>query len=331
MFLKSFVRRHAPTRALLAWKKLKARQLITASTALESFADIPVKVGRLPYFRREKFPDSGPAPWLDRPDAEERIAERLDLGEISAADAALCRAWQRDGFVHLPGFFTSDFLDEAWQGTLDAIASGIVPETLDTMTEGGPYEGRAQNMHAVVPKLREVLYYDQTLDVLHLLLGREARPFQTIAFFAGSEQGTHSDSIHMTTYPEGYLVGAWVAVEDIHPDSGPLVYYPGSHRLPYYLSKEVGIELQEIIKNSPYDAYQGKYEPFIANLVESQNLEPLIHSPKKGDLLLWHANLLHGGTERKNKELSRKSVVCHYFAKGAVCYHDLVATLAPIV
>jgi len=44
----------------------------------------------------------------------------------------------------------------------------------------------------------------------------------------------------MTTYPEGYLVGAWVAVEDIHPDSGPLVYYPGSHRLPYYLSKEVG-------------------------------------------------------------------------------------------
>jgi hypothetical protein len=303
---------------------------VTAWAALESFADVPVEVERLPYFRREKFPASGPIPWLDRPNAEERIAKRLAEGEISAADAALCQAWCRDGFVHLPGFFTAEFLDEAWQGTLDAIESGTIPETLDTMTEGGPYEGRAQNMHVVVPKLREVLDYGQTLDVIGLLLGRPALPFQTIAFFAGSEQGTHSDSIHMTTYPEGYLVGAWVAVEDIHPDSGPLVYYPGSHRLPYSLSQDVGIELGDVVRNTFYGAYHSKYEPFIAKVVESQNLEPLIHCPKKGDLLLWHANLLHGGTERRNKELSRKSVVCHYFAKGAVCYHDLTAALAPI-
>nr|WP_321984985.1 hypothetical protein [uncultured Lichenicoccus sp.] len=29
------------------------------------------------------------------------------------------------------------------------------------------------------------------------------------------------------TYPLGYLAATWTAFEDIHPDSGPLVYYPG--------------------------------------------------------------------------------------------------------
>ena len=47
----------------------------------------------------------------------------------------------------------------------------------------------------------------------------------------GSQQGAHSDSIHMTTYPIGYLSAAWIAFEDIHPDSGPQLFYPGSHRL----------------------------------------------------------------------------------------------------
>lgn len=330
MVLKNFVRRRTPTRILLAWRKFKARRLMAAYDDLETFADEPVAVRRLPWFRREQFPASGPTPWLDRDDAEERIEELLATGELSTAEAALCRAWRRDGFVVLPGFFRSGLLDAAWQGTLDAIDQGIVPATLDTMTDGGPYEGRALDMHVVVSELREILHYRQTCDIIGMLLGRPARPFQSITFFAGSEQGTHSDSIHMTTYPEGYLVGAWVAMEDIHPDSGPLVYYPGSHRMRFYSSRDVGVELKEVVQGAHYDAYHSKYEPFIADLVESKQLKPLLHTPKKGDLLLWHANLLHGGTERKNKDLSRKSVVCHYFAEGAVCYHDLIASLARI-
>ena len=68
---------------------------------------------------------------------------------------------------------------------------------------------------------------------IRLLMDREPRALQTIASHKGSQQGLHSDSIHMTTYPLGYLTAAWIAFEDIDPDCGPLVYYPGSHRLPY--------------------------------------------------------------------------------------------------
>lgn len=42
-------------------------------------------------------------------------------------------------------------------------------------------------------------------------------------------------------------------------------------------------------------------------------------------MLIWNANLLHGGSKRRNLHLSRKAVVCHFFVKGAFVYHDLAA------
>ncbi len=48
------------------------------------------------------------------------------------------------------------------------------------------------------------------------------------------------------------------------------------------------------------------------------------------NVLLWHGNLIHAGSPRKNLALSRRAVVVHYFARGAVCYHDLAGTLTPL-
>lgn len=73
-------------------------------------------------------------------------------------------------------------------------------------------------------------------QLLSALFGNNAILFQSINFFTGSEQHTHSDSIHMTTYPEGGLLAIWFALEDITIENGPLHYYPGSHKLPYYMN-----------------------------------------------------------------------------------------------
>ncbi len=136
------------------------------------------------------------------------------------------------------------------------------------------------------------------------------------------------DCMHfMYAAEEGYLAATWTAMEDVSPESGPLVYYPGSHKLPYYLSKDVGISPRESLLNHAA-AYSQRYEPFIQELIKEEGLKGVVFTPKKGDMLIWHANLLHGGTQRKARGLSRKSVVCHYFARGAVSYHDLSGFLA---
>jgi ectoine hydroxylase-related dioxygenase (phytanoyl-CoA dioxygenase family) len=169
-----------------------------------------------------------------------------------------------------------------------------------------------------------VLKHPGLLDWIRLLMEREPKPLQTIMAHKGSQQGAHSDSIHMTTYPIGYLSAAWIAFEDIHPDSGPLVFYPGSHRLPYVFSKDVGISEADFKKHG-YSSYAEKYEPYIRRLVEERRIEPHYFHAKRGDVLIWHANLIHGGSMRRNVQLSRKSLVCHFFVKGAFVYHDLAA------
>ncbi len=129
----------------------------------------------------------------------------------------------------------------------------------------------------------------------------------------------------MTTYPLGYLAAAWVAFEDIHPESGPLVYYPGSHRWPYLFSHDVEISENEFQREG-YQSYQAKYEPRIRDLIQEHGSEPRYFEARKGDVLIWHANLVHGGSARRDLQRSRRAVVVHYFGKGAFVYHDLAAT-----
>ena len=50
-------------------------------------------------------------------------------------------------------------------------------------------------------------------------------------FIYSTEQPLHSDYIHFGSVPELFLTGVWIALEDIHPDSGPLTITPKSHNL----------------------------------------------------------------------------------------------------
>ena len=77
-----------------------------------------------------------------------------------------------------------------------------------------------------------------------------------------------------------------------------------------------------------YSAYSTIYEPAIQRLIREKQLTPEYFHAQKGDILIWHANLIHGGSRRKQCTLSRKSIVCHYFSRGAVCYHDLAGVRA---
>lgn len=168
--------------------------------------------------------------------------------------------------------------------------------------------------------LRKIGDDEQLKEVLNVLLGGNTTLFQSINFLMGSEQATHSDSIHMTTYPLGGLLGVWIALEDITADNGPLHYYPKSHLLPYYLNADYGNEGNAFfLGNKSYS----EYEKMISEKMKELQLEKAQFFAKKGDLLIWHANLFHGGDPHLNKTKTRKSMVLHYFKEDAVCYHEI--------
>jgi ectoine hydroxylase-related dioxygenase (phytanoyl-CoA dioxygenase family) len=289
------------------------------------FAEQRLKLSKLPSFRAEHFPYSGPYPWLDQPDAEERVIAKLQRGEIDPEQARQCRYWNQNGYIILERLIEDSVLDEVWSRYDNAVRSGRIQPPPEPAAEGDRLAGRYLNPHKKVAAFCRILKHPGLLRWLQLLTEREPKPLQTIASHKGSQQAVHSDSIHMTTYPLGYLTAAWIAFEDIHPDSGPLVYYPGSHRLPYVFSRDVGIS-EDDFRAKGYQSYQQKYEPFIARTIAENGLEPAWFHARKGDVLIWHANLLHGGSLRRNIELTRRAVVCHFFVKGAFVYHDLAAS-----
>jgi len=218
-----------------------------------------VDVGSIETFRLEEFPVEGPLMWLDRPDAEMAIEAAVASGAITPEQGRHAKELSVDGFTVYEGFFDADQLDAAWAAFEAGIASGSIPVGPEP-DEPDPRWGRVPNVHAYVPEFNAILHDDRLRAELAALLGREVIPLQTISSVRGSEQLAHSDAIHMTTWPLGFLTAVWIAFEDIHPDSGPLVYYPGSHRLPYRLSKAYGIEPGEY-EDSGRGVYESKYEP----------------------------------------------------------------------
>jgi hypothetical protein len=303
------------------FENLRKRRSL-ARFAKNYIADRPVDLEKFGEFRKENFPGVGPYSWLDRPDALFAIDERLQAGVIDEEQAEICRKWVVDGYVVLRRLLPQETLDAIWTAYEKAIAAGVIAPPAESMGPGDDLPGRALDPHLLVPEIKEAQRDPRILAVTDLLFGRKTLPFQTIMGHKGSGQAAHSDSIHMTTYPYGWLIANWIALEDVAPDSGPLEYYPRSHRLaPPMTSVDVGIE-PLAFKYNP-GVYSQKYEPAVARTIAAFGLQRETFLASAGDVLFWSANLLHGGAARRNPTLSRKALVCHYFAEGVVTYHDL--------
>lgn len=165
---------------------------------------------------------------------------------------------------------------------------------------------RAVRAIALAPRVRRLL---------RQLYAREPRPFQTLNFPIGTEQKVHSDLIHFASDPPGYMCGVWVALEDIDRQNGPLVYYPGSHKLP--------VVTMEDVAPGPGPEHYHRYEAFIERRVQELGLEPHYAVLRKGQALIWASNLLHGGSVHRDKGRTRHSQVTHYYFDGCQYYSPL--------
>lgn len=153
--------------------------------------------------------------------------------------------------------------------------------------------------------VRELALHVNVLHAIEQLYHGHPRPFQTLNFCVGTEQRTHADNVHFNSEPFGRLCGVWIALEDVGSHQGPVVYYPRSHKLPETNLEDIGL---------PWDfSGYGDYESYISQLVIEQGYQESFGCVKKGQAIIWSANLLHGGSERADRSSSRLSQVTHYY------------------
>lgn len=175
---------------------------------------------------------------------------------------------------------------------------------------------RIQDAHKFDADVRRIATNPQIIALLSALYGRRAWPFQTLNFPVGTQQHYHSDSLHFSSAPERFMCGVWVALEDIGPGQGPLEYYSGSHKWPIYVNEHIGY-CRADAKDAPS---QKPFEELWAALVSAAKLTPTHFHAKKGQALIWAANLLHGGSRQIDPTSTRWSQVTHYFFEGCSYY-----------
>jgi hypothetical protein len=168
-----------------------------------------------------------------------------------------------------------------------------------------------------LPVGRQIWLDSEVLEFLSGWFRDEPCACQTLLYVHGSEQDPHQDTIHLSPYPDGYMCGVWIALQDIEPGSGELFVYPGSHRTERATTANLGLAKV----SDDYSSYSALTDR-MNSVLNNGHYHRLEYLPKAGEILVWHENLIHGGAKRVYPGRERHSIVSHYFARGGVAYYD---------
>ena len=280
--------------------------------------------------------DAASVPWFERANSTELLEERRKAEALSDADLGLLRHWLAFGFSVVKGVVPVDDIDEM-QRDVDALWTTDVPRhnlgliglrlhanseesnlthaQLTRLHTATRHQIRARSnyrihgMYSHSAATERVFRNAELARIASLVLGKSALPSYTINFTRANEHGLQQDTAVFHIVPPNHVVGVWLACEDVHPDSGPLVIYPGSHRSPMYAGFTNYPQTNLRTLSNPAD-----YGEFVRE--QSRNYDPLLFLAKKGDALLWHGMLIHGGSSAKDRTRTRRSYVCHYIPPG---------------
>lgn len=147
----------------------------------------------------------------------------------------------------------------------------------------------------------------------HVFLDRPA-VLQSLTFWRGSQQPAHLDYPYVCVQSRiPHLAASWIALEDTHEDAGPLAYYPGSHKAgvipPFDWGGGSVINTQESTRTP------AEFAGYLNEQIDKLSLRPEVFLPKRGDVLIWHGNLLHEGTKIRDPARTRRSFVTHYTSR----------------
>lgn len=251
-------------------------------------------------------------PWIESPFFEEILATK----KLTEEQLNFVREYQQNGYVVIPGILPESLIDRT---RIDAEEKAFNPDfPIKTQRD----ERRVQDFWKVSEASKELACHPKILEMLSLFYGREPIPFQTLNFKFGSQQRAHSDTIHFSSLPAKFMCGVWVALEDITEDKGPVFYFPGSHRLPEY-------DFSHIKTDAKTPSYQDyiEYEDFIEKIVDANKFEKKKFIAKKGDVLIWSSNIIHGGSPVKKEGTTRWSQVTHYFFKDCYYYTPMLSNM----
>jgi hypothetical protein len=253
--------------------------------------------------------------WIDRADAHAELAARRARGAVSDALAEAVAHFMDNGYVIFQGGVPAELVDllsariaRAYvegDARLRYHTDGKVNHVLAPGTD--PRGKRIIESHAVLEEVRDALSAPRILDFVEAVFDEQPVLTQSLIFQNGSEQPLHQDPVFVTYTKPLHMTAAWIALEDVRAGSGELQYVPGSHRLPDYVFASGRLD-----QNNGRPGELDGYNAWLAEQIAARGLARTTFLPKKGDVLLWHAGLAHGGAPITHPGATRQSLVGHF-------------------
>jgi hypothetical protein len=258
------------------------------------------------------FADASLQPWFDRPDAQQHIDRVVTANRLAPHEKQMLEDFVRDGYAIVSNTIEESLLTQIDHDIDDAVRRKV---------EGYEYgtSQRLHNLHQTYPSIAALWRHPAVMRYLELIFEAQPLPCQTLTYVFGSQQDPHQDTVHLTPFPAGYMCGVWVALEDVRENSGELIVYRGSHRLPRVYMGQVDCAK---VSGTDWSEFDSKVVGRWKQLLRDGQFEKVTYRPKRGTVLIWHENLMHGGSVRLDTSLSRRSIVSHVFASGAVAFYD---------
>jgi hypothetical protein len=267
--------------------------------------------------------------WTDRVDAMELLDYQVNNGQINQDQEYLLRQWIANGYVILEGAVNEKLCSELARELEMIFESGsetvlyqdpkAPPGVAKTVPPGLPAERmRLVDLYGASRLAADVLTSPAITEFLRIIFGEAPLCFQGLTFEQGSGQGLHQDTAYVVVDKPLELAAAWVALEDIKEGSGELMYVPGSHRLPDW---NFGGDSKHWDPTLHGQDSHTDWSKWLIRKSEESGLEKKIFRPQKGDVFIWSADLVHGGSPVSDKNLSRRSMVGHYCPVGRIPHY----------
>ena len=318
-----------------------ARRLIALTISARQPGGTPgtqvVKLGPQPDATGNWTQDPALLPWYDRDDWSGSIARMRGATNLGDVDAAMLRKWCEDGYVVVPGLVASELIDafvreidDVWER--ETPIEGLAVSDLHLDEGYKVHVPHADLVKIDVAKRRQIsersnwrigqyhlyssaarkIFDDREINrIASAIFGRRGESRYSLMFSKGTEQGLHQDTCVFHIFPRNFMMGIWIACEDITHESGPLEYYPGSQRTPLFAEFS---NYPQTNRRTSDPERSKRYDEYVVGLAKRFEKHELLI--RKGDVMFWHPMLIHGGCPRLDRLATRKSFVLHVIAEG---------------
>lgn len=217
--------------------------------------------------------------------------------------------WNEDGVVVLKAFMPEELMiayEECW---IENNGSGSRVNFTMTRPMGWDYCTPYRDHLPVL----DILSYDSLHSEMRALIGEPVGVHLNLTGWNTTTRAWHQDSYLNPPNVGDYYIAAWIALDEIHPDSGPFQYVPGSHKWPQVTRDKILSALRPDQRDHRWPTHSEEIlTPLFEQEIAARKAEVVTYLPSRGDVLLWHGRILHRGSLPNVPGMLRKSLIAHY-------------------